>query len=51
MMQRKSHTTDQNGFDFMANTGREEQNRDTLGIVFSLVIIAVITLSQYLGML
>lgn len=45
------HTTDEKGFDYMANTGREEQDRDTLGIVFAFAIMAVITLSQYMGML
>ena len=50
-MQRNMHSTDQSGFDYMANTGKEEQDRDTLGIIFVLAIIVFITTSQYLGML
>ncbi|WP_243545711.1 hypothetical protein [Pseudodesulfovibrio tunisiensis] len=50
-MQCNTHSTDESGFDYMANTGREEQDRDTLGIVFALAVIVIITASQYLGML
>lgn len=50
-MQRHKHTTDEHGFDYMANRGQEEQDRDNLGVVFALAIMAVITISQYLGML
>lgn len=50
-MQRNKHTTDETGFDFMANTGREEQDRDNLGIVFALAVMALATACQYLGML
>ena len=48
---RHMHTTDDNGFNYMANAGQEEQDRDTLGIVFALAVMAIITVSQYLGML
>jgi len=50
-MDKNRFTTDDKGFDFMANQGVEERDRDTLGIIFALVIMAVITVSQYLGML
>lgn len=50
-MQRHPHTTDSHGFDYMANAGQEEQDRDTLGIVFSVGVMAFITLSQYWGLL
>lgn len=33
----------------MANAGIEEQDRDTCGIWFALVIMAVLTAAQYLG--
>lgn len=50
-MHQHSHTTDARGFDFMANTGREEQDRDCLGILFAVSVMALITVSQYLGLL
>ncbi|WFS61804.1 hypothetical protein LF599_14150 [Pseudodesulfovibrio thermohalotolerans] len=50
-MTRHTHTTDETGFDYMANKGVEEQDRDTLGILFAVAIMAVITVSQYLGLL
>ncbi|WP_461208616.1 hypothetical protein [Desulfocurvus sp. DL9XJH121] len=50
-MQRNTHTTDETGFDYMANTGREEQDRDTLGIVLALAVMAFATVCQYLGLL
>ncbi|MDD3311770.1 hypothetical protein [Pseudodesulfovibrio sp.] len=50
-MSRHPHTTDEHGFDFMANTGREEQDRDCLGILFALAVMACVTVSQYLGLL
>ncbi len=49
-MEKKSHTIDSTGFDYMANTGKEEQDRDTCGIVLALIIISVLTLFQYLGL-
>jgi hypothetical protein len=50
-MTRHTHTTDETGFDYMTNKGVEEQDRDTLGILFAVAIMAVITVSQYLGLL
>jgi hypothetical protein len=50
-MNRHPHTTDETGFDYMANKGVEEQDRDNLGIVFALAVMAIVTGCQYLGML
>ena len=44
------HTTDSTGFDYMANAGQEEQDRDTCGIVFALIIMGILTGFQYLGL-
>ena len=49
-MANKSHTTDATGFDYMANTGREEQDRDLCGLVLALIIMAVLTSFQYIGL-
>ncbi len=49
-MDRNLKTTDEKGFDYMANTGQEEKDRDTLGWVIAVVIIITLTLFQYLGM-
>lgn len=49
-MNRNMHTTDETGFDYMANTGQEEQDRDTCGILFAVAILIVLTTLQYLGM-
>jgi len=45
------HTTEENGFNYMTNSGQEEQDRDYCGVVFALAIMAVVTISQYMGML
>jgi hypothetical protein len=34
----------------MTNTGQEEQDRDTLGIVFATLIIVVLAAFQYWGL-
>jgi len=49
-MGRNLHTTDENGFDYMTNTGKEEQDRDTCGLGMAAVIIIALTLFQYLGL-
>lgn len=51
MQERHMHTTDETGFDYMANKGLEEQDRDWCGVVFALAVMAVITISQYMGIL
>lgn len=48
-MRKRSHTLDDRGFDFMANTGREEKDRDLCGILLAVMIMAFLTVSQYLG--
>ena len=45
----QSHTVDDKGFDYMANSGREETDRDTCGMLLAVLIITFLTLSQYLG--
>ena len=42
------HTTDSTGFDFMANTGLEEKDRDFVGMTVAIVIIVLLTVFQYL---
>ncbi len=49
-MKKRSHTIDSTGFDYMANTGREEQDRDTCGMLLALIIMAILTSFQYLGL-
>lgn len=49
-MERNLHTTDESGFDYMANTGQEEQDRDTCGMCIALAIMAVLTICQYAGL-
>ena len=49
-MEKKSHTIDSTGFDYMANTGQEEQDRDLCGMGLALIIMAILTSFQYLGL-
>jgi hypothetical protein len=49
-MNRHPHTTDPTGFDYMANRGREEQDRDTVGIILAVGVMAFLTLCQYCGL-
>jgi len=44
------HTTDANGFDYMANSGREEQDRDTCGLCLAVLLMGLLTALQYLGL-
>lgn len=50
-MDRHPHRTDENGFDYMANTGIEEKDRDMVGIILAVFILGFIALCQYNGML
>lgn len=49
-MSRNLHTTDARGFDYMANSGREEQDRDACGLLLAVLLMAVLTACQYLGL-
>jgi len=49
-MERNFHTTDEKGFDYMANTGQEEKDRDACGTVIAALIIIMLTVFQYLGL-
>jgi len=49
-MKRNMHTTDESGFDYMANTGQEEKDRDSCGMFIALSIMAVLTICQYMGL-
>lgn len=49
-MDRNRHTIGANGFDYMANSGREETDRDTCGMLMAVAIIALLTIFQYLGL-
>lgn len=48
-MKRNLHTTDETGFDYMANTGQEEKDRDTCGTIIAVSIMTVLVVLQYLG--
>lgn len=49
-MERDPQTTDMQGFDYMANSGREEKDRDTCGMFLAVFIIALLTVFQYLAL-
>jgi len=49
-MERNRHTTDETGFDYMANSGREEKDRDTLGLLIAAAIMVLLTAFQYWGL-
>lgn len=46
-----NHTTDDNGFDFMANSDQEEKDRDAVGILFAVVLMAFVTACHYAGLI
>ncbi len=48
-MGRNSRTADDQGFDYMANSGREQKDRDMCGMLLAIGILAFLTVSQYLG--
>ncbi|HJD97344.1 hypothetical protein [Mailhella massiliensis] len=45
------HTTDKEGFDYMDNSGQEERDRDTVGIILALAFILLAVLFQRTGLL
>ncbi|MBG0776131.1 MAG: hypothetical protein H0S85_06810 [Desulfovibrionaceae bacterium] len=45
-----THTTTEDGFDYMANTGQAEKDRDACGMLLAVAIIAALTFFQYLGL-
>lgn len=49
-MSRNLHTATEDGFDYMANSGREEQDRDTCGLLLAVLFMGVLTVCQYLGL-
>lgn len=49
-MKSNSHTTDQTGFDYMVNKGKEGQDRDLCGILIAIFLILALTTIQYAGM-
>lgn len=49
-MELNPRTTDPEGFDYMANSGREEQDRDTCGLALALILVLSLTAFQYLGL-
>jgi len=48
-MSRKSHCVDDQGFDYMANSGQEAKDRDNIGMLLAIVIMAFLTFSQYMN--
>jgi hypothetical protein len=48
-MSGKSRRVDDQGFDYMANSGREAKDRDMCGMLLAVGMIAFLTISQYLG--
>jgi len=49
-MERNRHTTDSTGFDYMANSGQEEKDRDTCGMLLAIAVIVLLATFQYLGL-
>ena len=48
-MSRKSRCVDDQGFDYMANSGQEAKDRDTVGMLLAVFIIAFLTFAQYMN--
>ena len=48
-MGKKSQCVDDQGFDFMANAGQEAKDRDTVGMLLAVIIMALLTVSQYMN--
>ncbi len=49
-MDSNPRTTDAQGFDYMANAGREEQDRDACGMVIALGLVLALSVLQYCGL-
>ncbi len=48
-MGKRSHTTDDEGFDYMANSGQEEKDRNTCGMLLAVAVMTFLTIFQYMG--
>lgn len=48
-MKRNLHTTDETGFDYMANSGQEEKDRDACGTIIAVLIMTALVALQYWG--
>jgi hypothetical protein len=48
-MGKKSPCIDDEGFDYMANDGQEARDRDAIGMLMAVIIMAFLTLSQYMN--
>jgi hypothetical protein len=48
-MRQRSHCVDNSGFDYMANSGREGKDRDTVGMLLAIIIMIFLTFSQYMN--
>ena len=47
-MDRNRHTTDEYKFDYMANSGSEEQDRDWCGLLIAAALMLCLTVFQYM---
>ncbi len=48
---RRSHTTDDEGFNYMENSGQEEHDRDMVGIILAVAFMVLTVIFQRAGML
>ena len=48
---RQSHTTDDDGFNYMDNAGQEEHDRDMVGIILAVAFMVLTVLVQRAGLL
>ena len=47
---RRSHTTDDEGFNYMENSGQEEHDRDMVGIILAVAFMVLTVIFQGAGM-